>query len=108
AQLVSLPLARLLAALLLTAANYAVLTGYDHLALAYVGRSLPRGQVTLASFVAYAVANSVGFGMISGASVRYRFYSRWGVTTPELSRTVLFYSVTFWLGLMLLGGGSLA
>ena len=108
AQLVSLPLAQLAAALLLTAANYAVLTGYDHLALAYVGRSLPRGKVTLASFVAYAVANSVGFGMISGASVRYRFYSRWGVTTPELSRIVLFYSVTFWLGLMLLGGWSLA
>ena len=36
--------------------------------------------------------------------VRYRFYTRWGVTTQELSRIVFSYSVTFWLGLLGLGG----
>ena len=46
--------------------------------------------------------------MLSGASVRYRFYSRWGVTTGELSRIVFSYSVTFWLGLFALGGFALA
>ena len=46
--------------------------------------------------------------MLSGASVRYRFYTRWGVTAEELSRIVFSYSVTFWLGLLLLGGLSLA
>ena len=46
--------------------------------------------------------------MLSGASVRYRFYTRWGVTAEELSRIVFSYSVTFWLGLFLLGGLSLA
>ena len=45
--------------------------------------------------------------MLSGASVRYRFYSRWGVTAQELSRIVFSYSVTFWLGLCALGGLSL-
>ena len=45
--------------------------------------------------------------MLSGASVRYRFYTRWGVTAEELSRIVFSYSVTFWLGLFLLGGLSL-
>ena len=45
--------------------------------------------------------------MLSGASVRYRFYTRWGVTTEELSRIVFSYSVTFWLGLFALGGLSL-
>jgi len=39
--------------------------------------------------------------------VRYRFYSRWGVTADELSRIVFSYSVTFWLGLFGLGGLSL-
>ena len=38
--------------------------------------------------------------MLSGASVRYRFYTRWGVTAEELSRIVFSYSVTFWLGLL--------
>ena len=45
--------------------------------------------------------------MLSGASVRYRFYTRWGVTAEELSRIVFSYSVTFWLGLFALGGLSL-
>ena len=57
--------------------------------------------------LAYAVANNVGFAMLSGASVRYRFYTRWGVTAEELSRIVFSYSVTFWLGLLVLGGISL-
>ena len=95
-------------ALVLTALNYAVLTGYDFLAFAYIGKRLPRGDVALASFLAYAIANNVGFAMLSGASVRYRFYTRWGVTAEELSRIVFSYSVTFWLGLLALGGVSLA
>ena len=61
----------------------------------------------MASFLAYAISNNVGFAMLSGASVRYRFYTRWGVTADELSRIVFSYSVTFWLGLLALGGLSL-
>ena len=95
-------------AVVLTALNYAALTGYDLLAFAYIGKPLPRGQIVLASFLAYAVSNNVGFAMLSGASVRYRFYTRWGVTAEELSRIVFSYSVTFWLGLLALGGLSLA
>jgi phosphatidylglycerol lysyltransferase len=101
------PASALLLALGLVALNYLVLGGYDLLALRYVGRSLPVGRVLLASFVAYAIQYNVGFGMVSGATVRYRFYSRWGITAGELTRIVAFYSVTFWLGLVVLGGGTL-
>ena len=104
----NLPHGRLAAAIALTIANYLVLTGYDLLAFAYIGRSLPRLRIALTSLLAYAIANSVGFAMLSGASVRYRFYSRWGITGEELSRIVVSYSVTFWLGLFALGGASLA
>ena len=95
-------------ALLLTALNYAILTGYDFLAFAYVGKRLSWDRIALASFLAYAIANNVGFAMLSGASVRYRFYTRWGVTAGELSRIIVAYATTFWLGLLLLGGLSLA
>ena len=77
--------------MILTAVNYAVLTGYDFLAFAYLGRSLPWRRVAVASFVAYAISNNVGFGMLSGASVRYRFYTRWGLTADELTRIVFSY-----------------
>ena len=102
------PRLRLAAALGLTALNYAVLTAYDLLAFVYIRKPLARTRVALASFVAYAVANNVGFSMLSGASVRYRFYTRWGVTTEELSRIVFFYATTFWVGLLFVGGLSLA
>ena len=46
--------------------------------------------------------------MLSGASVRYRFYTRWGVTAEEFSRVMFSYLITFWLGLLALGGLSLA
>lgn len=99
-----IPARRLGLALLCTAANYALLTGYDFLAIAYIGKRLPWRHVVVASFLAYAISNNLGFAMLSGASVRYRFYTRWGITADELSRIVFSYVVTFWLGLMLVGG----
>ena len=99
--------AAILSALLLTIVNYAVLTGYDQLAFVYIGRRLGRWQIAMASFVGYAIANNLGFAIVSGASARYRFYSRWGLDAHELSRIVLFYAGTFWLGLLVLGGFSL-
>jgi phosphatidylglycerol lysyltransferase len=97
-------LSALALAILLAALNYLVLTGYDLMALRHVGRTVPPAKVMFASFVAYAIQYNVGFGWVSGASVRYRFYSRWGITPAELSRIVVFYTTTFWIGLFVLGG----
>jgi len=105
---VQMPPSHLGLAAFLTILNYIVLTGYDFLAFASIGKTLPRARIAIASFLAYAIANNVGFAMLSGASVRYRFYTRWGVTAEELSRIVVSYSLTFWLGLLALGGLSLA
>src|SRR5512135_1746440 len=103
----ALPRARVLLGLLLTAANYVVLTGYDRLAFAWIGRR-PRGErIAFVGFVSYAISNNLGFGMLSGAAVRFRFYTRWGVSALELSKVVLFQTTTFWLGLLVLGGGTL-
>ena len=104
----AIPSWRLALAVVLTAVNYGILTGYDFLAFAYLGRHLPWRRVVMTSFLAYAISNNVGFAMLSGASVRFRFYTRWGITAEELSRIVFSYIVTFWLGLLLIGGLSLA
>jgi phosphatidylglycerol lysyltransferase len=104
ADVVATPIPRLGVALGLTVLNYVALAAYDLLAFAYVGRPARRAQVAVASFLAYAISNSVGFAMLSGASVRYRFYTRWGVTAEELSRIVVANAVTLWLGLLALGG----
>lgn len=100
-------LARLGLALLFTVMSYAVLAGYDLLGFQAIRRRLPAANVVLASFLSYAIAHSIGFSMVSGASIRYRFYTRWGVTATELSQIIVSYSVTFWLGICVLGGISL-
>jgi phosphatidylglycerol lysyltransferase len=97
----------LLLALLFTSLSYITLSGYDFVAMAYIRKTLPRAHVGWVSFLAYAVANNVGFAALSGASVRYRFYTRWGLTAEDLSLVVLSNSVTCWLGLLMLGGVSL-
>jgi phosphatidylglycerol lysyltransferase len=107
AAVAGLPPGAVLLALALTALNYLVLTGYDLLAVDYAGLALHRGRVALAGFLSYAISNSLGFGMLSGAAVRFRFYTRWGVGALELSRIVLFQTTTFWLGLLVLGGATL-
>src|SRR5262245_6309101 len=94
-------------AALFTFLNYLILTGYDQLAFLYIRRPIARWQIAMASFVGYAIANNVGFALLSGTSARYRFYSRWGLNGQEISRVVLFYSGTFWLGLIVLGGWAL-
>ena len=102
-----IPAGRIWAAGLLTVLNFAVLTCFDQLAFRHIGRRPRVAAVALTSFIAYAVSNAVGFALVSGAAVRYRFYSRWGLSSSQIARLVVFYSSTFWLGLLLLGGAAL-
>jgi phosphatidylglycerol lysyltransferase len=103
----SLPRVRLFWAIVLCIASYAVLTGYDQLAFVYVKKAIGRWRIAVASFVGVAIANNAGLALLSGASVRYRFYTRWGIGAGDLSRVVLFCSTAYWLGLLALGGWSL-
>ncbi|ATB30089.1 bifunctional lysylphosphatidylglycerol flippase/synthetase MprF [Melittangium boletus] len=104
ASLEALPASRLALAVLVTAANYALMSLYDVLALAYVGKSLPYPRVAMTSFIAYAFGNNTGVAMLSSASVRYRLYSSWGLSGVDVTRVAVFCGVTLWLGLGLTGG----
>ena len=104
--LAAMPADAVAIAIAITAVNYLVLTWHDQLAFVYAGVRLARGRIALASLVGYAISNNVGFALLSGTSARYRFYSRWGIGPADVSRIVLFYSATFWLGLLIVGGAS--
>src|SRR5262245_6049085 len=54
----------LMSAIVLTALNYAVLTGYDFIAFAYIRKRLSISKIAATSFLAYAIANNVGFAML--------------------------------------------
>jgi phosphatidylglycerol lysyltransferase len=106
-ELRNLPRARLWWAVGLTVVSWAVMTLYDGLGVRYVRRRLSYGRIATASLVGYGVSMTLGFPLLTGAPLRYRMYSRWGLSPGEIARIIAFYSTTFWLGLLAVGGFSL-
>ncbi|HWA56911.1 MAG TPA: bifunctional lysylphosphatidylglycerol flippase/synthetase MprF [Gemmatimonadales bacterium] len=90
-----------------TVAGYLALTGYDVLALRYVRHPLPYRQTGLASFISFSLSNSVGLAMLTGASVRSRLYSAWGLSTTLIGRIIGFTAATLWLGVLFVAGTAL-
>ena len=100
----SIPAGRMWLAIVLTIVSYAIMTGYDVLAMRYIQYSLPYSKIGLASFIGYAFSNNIGMSMIAGASVRYRLYSAWGLSALQTTQVVAFCTLTLWLGFCVLGG----
>ena len=87
-----------------TVLSYGVLTFYDRLGTIYAGHKVRYRRVAFASFCAYALSHNLGFAAVSGAAVRYRLYSHWGLTPVQIAKVVGFCSLTFGLGGLVLGG----
>lgn len=102
-----LPVTRLACAMGFTLCSYFLLTLYDTLAVKQVGGNIPYPKIALTSFIAYTFSNTLGFALLTGTSVRYRFYSALGLTTSQIAKIIFFCSVTFFLGMFLVGGLSL-
>lgn len=102
--ILSVPLSHLGMAVGWAAASYLCLTGFDYLALRYVGRPLPYPKVALASFVSLSMGHSIGFAALSSGAIRYRFYSREGLSAEDVAKVIVFCGTTVGLGLVGLAG----
>ena len=107
AGLAAIPRRWIALAVVVTALDYLLLSGYDLLALRYVGRALPLGRVVFTSFIAYAFGNNVGVALLSSGTVRVRLYSQWGLSPGDIARVVAFTAVQLWAGLLPLLGVAL-
>ena len=105
--LAAIPLSALAIAFGWTVLSYGVLTFYDRLGTIYAGHKVRYRRVAFASFCAYALSHNLGFAAVSGAAVRYRLYSHWGLTPVQIAKVVAFCSLTFGLGGLVLGGSIL-
>jgi uncharacterized membrane protein YbhN (UPF0104 family) len=104
----AIPVSRLLLAVGFAASSYLCLTGFDWLAVRYVGRPLPWRKCALASFIALSIGHNIGVAAaLSSGAVRYRFYSRWGLSGEDVVKVIMFCALTVGLGLMILGGAAL-
>lgn len=103
-----IPPRNLALATLFTLASYTCLTGFDAMALHYLGRTLPYPKIALTSFVSLSIGHNVGVAALSSGTLRYRFYSEAGLSAVEVGKIILFCGVTVGLGLGTLGGLVLA
>lgn len=98
-QIASIPPASMAVAVLATAGSYIGLTGYDRLALFWIGRPFAYRRIAFASFTAYALAHNVGFNVLSGGAVRYKLYGSWGLSAAEIAKITGFVALTTALGM---------
>jgi uncharacterized membrane protein YbhN (UPF0104 family) len=104
AELRSFPPLRLILALAATALGFLALAGYDAVSLAALGRQLAFRRVAYAAFLGYAFANSLPLSVVTGAAVRYRLYSQWGIARADAGRVITLNTVTYVVGLLASAG----
>jgi uncharacterized membrane protein YbhN (UPF0104 family) len=95
---------RLLMSVAATVLGYLAFAGYDAVALAYLDRRLPFHRIAYAAFLAYAFANTLPLSVLTGASVRFRLYSHWGIGEGEAGRVVTLNTITYLVGLLATAG----
>jgi len=99
-----MPMRIMLAAFVLTVINYLILAGYDWLALRFTGHTnIPLSKMIAAALLGYAISNNTGHAWAAGGSIRYRFYSKWGVPGWDVVKISLFQTITYLLGALSLG-----
>lgn len=104
AQFGELSLISIMLALVCTVGAYLTLTIYDSTAFQYIRRPMPFKRIMLVSFVAYSFSHNLGFGAVTGNSVRYRFFSQWRVSFVDIARVIVFGGTAYILGLVTIAG----
>lgn len=97
--ILSTPLWVILLVLMMMVLDFAVLSGYDKLALDYIHHPLPFLRVLEASAIGFAISNTSGHAYASGGSVRYLFYLPQGLTRTEIVKVIVFETLTIFMGL---------
>ncbi len=93
--LLSIPRINLFYALAASFIGYIALSTYDYLALRYIKKKLAAWKWILTGFVGFSVSNNAGHAIVSGGAVRYRFYSRWGISPADIVKMVTFSGFTY-------------
>jgi uncharacterized membrane protein YbhN (UPF0104 family) len=104
----AIPPAHLLAGLGFAAGSYFCLTWFDFMAVRYAGKPLPYHRCALASFCALSLGHNIGFAALSSGAIRYRFYARFGMTTGEVAKVIIFCGLTVGIGMLTLAGIALS
>ena len=94
-----LPVWILVLALFFILMDYLALSGYDFLALNYIGEKIKKWLVLKTAFISFSVTNTTGHAYVAGGSVRYFFYSKVGLSEFQILKMIAFESLTFLMGM---------
>ncbi|QDL92228.1 DUF2156 domain-containing protein [Paroceanicella profunda] len=89
----------LLCAVLLAVPSYLAMASYDLLALRQLRITLPRGAAMRAGLAAAALSQGLGFGMITGALVRWRMHRRYHLGATDAGALSMLVCLGFFFGL---------
>ncbi len=98
---------RSVAAALLSFAVYGLLAGNEQVALRWAHAHVPLPIGMRNAFIAFALANTLGFGWLVGGAFRANAYRRWGVGLGKVAQITAYGTLTFILGVLTLAGGLL-
>ncbi|WP_462383495.1 lysylphosphatidylglycerol synthase transmembrane domain-containing protein [Pseudomonas sp. Marseille-QA0892] len=82
--------------------GYAFYSTFDLLGRAYTGHHLPAKQIVPLTFVCYAFNQNLAW--VGGIAMRYRLYSRLGLTSLVITRILSLSIITNWIGYLMLAG----
>lgn len=92
------------AALVLTAASLLCNASLDLVALRWLEKKLPTGQVLGTALIASSFSMNGGGTILGGGAIRLRFYGQQGLGAADVARVTGFLLVAGWLGHALLAG----
>jgi uncharacterized membrane protein YbhN (UPF0104 family) len=98
---------RALAAIMLSLFVYLLLAANEQIALRWAGAKVPLLTGLRNAFVAFSLANTLGFGFLVGGALRADSYRLWGVGLGKVAQITAYGTITFTLGVLALAGGLL-
>jgi phosphatidylglycerol lysyltransferase len=102
----AIPVLKIAMALFLSLSYYLILGGYDVIAFKYIDLKTPLSfkDILFTCFISNVLGSNTGYSMLFGGSIRYRLYSIYNVSMVDVTKVLLFSSMTIWLGLLTVGG----
>jgi len=94
-------------AVLLTVASYALYSTFDLLGRRMTGHKLGTGTVMGVTFTCYAFNLNLG-SLVGSVALRFRLYSRLGLSNDTITRIVGFSMLTNWFGYLAIAGAAFA
>jgi glycosyltransferase 2 family protein len=97
----------IVASLALSIASFVLMGVIEWVGLRWTGAQVPWGPALAGSFLANAIAHSIGANLLVSGAIRARLYDRYGVRLSQVAATTLFAAMSFAVGLAALSGGGL-